>query len=129
MTGKIDISALHTPPDEKELKTARYFSNIGKEITFICPSSIPGLRRPDFIMDGIEWEVKCPEGSSKRTIENNIVSAMGQSSYIIIDLRKVKLPEQYCLSQIKINYKIRPRIKRILVITKNLNLIEFPPKS
>ena len=128
MAGKIDISALKIPPSEAELKTAKFFSDKGKDITFICPSSIPGQRRPDFVMDGLEWEVKCPEGKSKRTIENNIVSAEGQSSYIIIDLRHVKLSEKYCLSQIEINSRTRTKIKRILVITKSLQVIEFPKK-
>ena len=96
MAGTIDISALNTPPEEKELKTAKFFSERGKNITFIPPSNIPGHRRPDFNMDGLEWEVK--------------------------------LPEKFCLSQVEINIKTRSRVKRILVITKTLQLIEFPPK-
>ena len=128
LAGTIDMSALNTPPEEKELKTARFFSEQGKNITFIPPSNIPGHRRPDFMMDGLEWEVKCPEGSSKRTIERCIVSAEGQSPYIILDLRYVKLSEKFCLSQIEINFNTRSRVKRILVITKTLHLIEFPPK-
>ena len=126
MTGRIDISALKVPPSEEELKVAKYFANRGKDITFICPSSIPGQRRPDFIMDGLEWEVKCPAGKSKRTIENNIVNAEKQSGNIIIDLRRIKLSEKYCLSQIELNCKIRSRVKRIMVITKNMQLIEYP---
>ena len=126
MTGKIDISALKAPPSEEELKVAKFFADMGKDITFICPSSIPGQRRPDFIMDGLEWEVKCPEGKSKRTIENNIVNAERQSANIIIDLRRVKLSEKYCLSQIEINCRTRSRVKRIMVITKSLQLIEYP---
>ena len=126
MSGRIDISALKVPPSEEELKVAKFFADMGKDITFICPSSIPGQRRPDFTMDGLEWEVKCPEGKSKRTIENNIVKAESQSAHIIIDLRRVKLSEKYCLSQIELNCRTRSRIKRILVITKNLQLVEYP---
>ena len=128
MIGKIDISELNIPPEPSEFETAKFFSNMGKDIVFIRPSSIPGHRRPDIIMDGLEWEIKCPEGKSKRTIENNIVSAEGQSPYIILDLRHVKLPEKFCISQIEINFRSRSKIKRILVITKGLKLIEFPPK-
>ena len=129
MTGKIDISALNTPPEENELKVAKFFSEKGKNISFIRPSSIPGQRRPDIEMDGIEWEIKCPIGKSKRTIQNNIMSAEGQSAYIIIDLRYIKLPEKECLSQIKLHFLTRSRVKRILVITKNLELVEFPSKN
>ncbi len=127
MAGTIAISAPNSPPKEKELRTAKFFSERGKDITFIPPSNIPGHRRPDFNMDGLEWEVKCPDGSSKRTIERCIVSAEGQSLYIIWNLRYVKLPEKFCLSQVEINFNTRSRVKRILVITKTLQLIEFPP--
>ena len=58
----IDISDLLTPPEKHELNTARYFSEMGKKIKFIRPSNIPEVYRPDFTMDGIEWEMKSPEG-------------------------------------------------------------------
>lgn len=77
-------------------------------------------------MDDIEWEIKCPEGSGKRTIEKNIVKAELQSHNIILDLRWIKIPEKQCLSQIKRNFETRSRIKRILVITKGLRLISYP---
>ena len=41
-------------------------AELGKDIVFIPP------HRPDIFMDGVEWEIKCPEGNSKRTIENNM---------------------------------------------------------
>lgn len=129
MIGKINISNLNSLPEEKEIKVAKFFAEKGKNITFIRPSSIPGQRRPDIEMDGLEWEIKCPEGNSKRTIQNNIVSASGQSPYIIIDLRYMKTSEKETLSQIEKQFEARSRVKRILVITKNLQLIEFPPKT
>jgi hypothetical protein len=127
--GHIDISNLNTPPEQAEFETAKYFAGLGKNLTFIRPSSIPKQHRPDILMDGIEWEIKCPEGRSKRTIENNLRAAEKQSHYIIIDLRRIKIPEKRCLSEIEINFKTKPGIKRILVITKELKLIEFPPHS
>lgn len=128
MAGKIDISALNTPPEQPEFETAKFFAQMGKDISFIRPSSIPNQHRPDILMDGVEWEIKCPEGSSKRTIENNIRKAETQSHYIIIDLRRIKLPEKICISQIKANFETKPGIKRILVITKRNKVIEFPQK-
>ena len=41
MAGKIDISALNTPSEKNELETAKYFAALGKDVTFIRPSSIP----------------------------------------------------------------------------------------
>ena len=126
MSGKIDISLLNNPPEAEEFETAKFFANLGKDIVFIRPSSIPGQKRPDIVMDGLEWEIKCPTGRSKRTIENNIVAAEKQSSCIIIDLRHIKLPEKFCILQIERLFDHKSRIKRILVITKGLNLLEYP---
>lgn len=125
MPGNIDISSLNSPPEQAEFETAKFFAAMGKDITFIRPSSIPNQHRPDIKMDGIEWEIKCPEGSSKRTIENCIRSAEKQSSSIIIDLRRIKLPEHRCLKDIENNFFTKPRIKRIMVITKEKEIITY----
>ena len=127
--GHIDISNLNTPPEQAEFETAKFFAALGKDVTFIRPSSIPNQHRPDILMDGIEWEIKCPEGHSKRTIENCIRSAQKQSHFIIIDLRKIRLSEKQCLSDIERNYRTKSGVKRILVITKDLKLIQFPRQS
>lgn len=129
MLGKINISRLNTPPEKHEFETAKFFASREKNITFLRPSSIPNIHRPDILMDGLEWEIKCPEGGSKRTIESNIRKAVTQSHYIIIDLRWIKVPEKQCLSQLELHFKTKPAIKRLLIITKNLELIEFPSKS
>ena len=101
MTGRIDISQLNTPPDKSEFAVAKYFAELGKDIMFIPPSAIPGQHRPDILMDGVEWEIKCPEGSSKRTIENNMRKAIKQSCNIIFDLRRIKLSEAQAINQLK----------------------------
>ena len=69
---------------------------------------------------------KCPEGSGKRTIEQNIRKAVLQSHYIIVDLRWIRVPEKQCLSQLELNFKTKPAMKRLLVIKKDLELVEFP---
>ncbi len=117
------------PPNKHEFETARFFAARGKDITFLKPSYIPNMHTPDIRMDGVEWEIKCPEGSGKRTIEKNMRKAEQQSCNIIIDLRWINIPENQCLSQIKANFETKPRIKRVLVITKGLCLIEFPEKD
>ncbi len=126
--GKIDISQLNIPPEKHELETAKFFSSMGKDIVFIRPSNIPGIHTPDIIMDGVEWEIKCPKGSGKRTIERIIQKAENQSHNIILDLRWVKIPEKQCISQITANFNTKKKIKRIYIVTKRLQLIVLPPK-
>lgn len=127
--GKIDISQLNTPPEEHELETAKYFASRGKTIIFLKPSDIPNTHTPDIIIDGIEWEMKCPLGNSKRTIETNIRQAVKQSHHIIIDLRRIKVPEKVCLAQLEKLFYSRKDIRKLLIIKKNQELIEYPPKK
>ncbi len=124
-TGKIDISQLNTPPEKHEFDTAKFFADMGKDIVFLKPSSIPNMHTPDIIMDGIEWEMKCPTGNSKRTIETNLRNAAKQSQFIIFDLRRVQLPEKQCLAQLERLFRSRSDIRRLLIIKKNKVLEEY----
>ena len=125
MAGRIDISQLNTPPDKSEFAVAKYFAELGKDIVFIPPSAIPGQHRPDILMDGVEWEIKCPEGSSKRTIENAIRTAVRQSKSIIIDLRRIQLSDSSSVSNLEKEFNGRKYIKRIYVIRKNGSLLLY----
>ena len=128
MAGKIDISALNTPPEKNELETAKYFAALGKDITFIRPSSIPNQHRPDIEMDGLEWEMKAPTGSGKRNIEYNFRKAVAQSKNIIFDLRHVKIPEKQCIAQLEKEFSERPYLNMLYVIKKNGELLVYPQK-
>ena len=123
--GVIDISRLNNPPEKHELATAKYFSEMGKDVVFICPSSIPGAYRPDIIMDGVEWEIKSPIGKGKKTIERNMHKAAMQSQYIIFDLRRINLNEKQCISQLEQEFYERKYLKELLIIKKNDELITF----
>ncbi len=129
MSGMIDISQLNAPPEKHEFETAKFFAEQGKDVVFLKPSDIPHVHTPDIRMDGIEWEIKCPEGSAKRTIETNMRHAVKQSYYIIFDLRWIKLPEKQCLTQLEFEFSVRPKMKRLLVIRKNGELTEITKKN
>lgn len=124
-TGTIDISQLNTPPEKHEFETAKYFSGMGKDIVFLKPRNIPNFHTPDIVMDGVEWEIKSPIGSSKRTISDNFKKAVKQSKYIIFDLRRVTLSEKQCIAQLEKEFAVRPYLKRLLIICKNGELLEY----
>ncbi len=127
--GTIDISRLDTPPEKHEFETAKYFAAMGKDIIFLKPSNNPETYTPDILMDGVEWEMKCPTGDSKRTIETNFRKAVKQSKYIIFDLRRIKVAEKLCLSQLEKEYNARKYLKRLYVIRKNGELKKYPENS
>ncbi len=101
MSGTIDISQLNTPPEKHDFEAAKFYADMSKNIILLKPSDIPRVHTPDIKMDGLEWELKCPQGDSKRTIEQNFRMDMKQSQYIIFDLRRIKVPEKLCLAQLK----------------------------
>lgn len=123
--GTIDISRLKTPPEKSEFETAKYLAEKGKNIVFIRPSSIPNQHRTDILMDGLEWEIKCPKGKSRRTIENNMRKAIMQSHNIIFDLRHIKLSEDKSIAKLEHEFKINTRLKKIYIIKKDWTLLFY----
>lgn len=124
-SGSIDISDLEYPPEKHEFDTAKYFAAMGKNIKFIKPSTIEGSHTPDILMDGFEWEIKSPQGNSKRTIENNFRNAVAQSKYIIFDLRRVKLHDNQCVAKLEKEFRVRHYLKRLLIIKKDGSLVDI----
>ena len=121
----MDTSDLKTPLAAHEEKTGNYFVELGYVVKCICPSNIPENKRPDFKIKGTEWESKAPEGKGKRTIKRNIDDALTQSENIIIDLRRCGLPDPIAINQLEFFFRNK-RIKRLMVITKKDELLEYP---
>jgi hypothetical protein len=92
---------------------------VRKDVEFLVPICSKGIHTADIVMDGITWEIKCPTGKGKRTIDNNFKTASKQSANLIFDLRKIRLTEKQCLAKLKIELKARNNIKRLLVVSKN----------
>ena len=122
--GRTIIPLKHCPHPH-ELNTAKFFNKLGKDVEFLTPSYTKGVASPDIQMDGIVWEIKSPKGSSSRTIENNLRTALKQSENIIIDLRRIKLDEHKSISQIKKLFNVSKKIKRILIISKEQVLLDI----
>ncbi len=128
MSGTIDISELFAPPENNEMEAAKYFADLGKNIKFLKPSSIPNQHTPDIRMDGLEWEIKIPTGNGKRNIEYNFRKAITQSKNIIFDLRHVRIPEKQCITQLEKEFTSRPYLNKLYVIKKSSELVMYPKK-
>ena len=108
-----------------ESATIVYFTELGYDIELIPRSNMQGIHKPDIIMDGFEWEIKSPKGSGKWLMKNTLQKAKEQSENVIIDLRRVKLKQEKCIADLKREFNYSKRIKRIKVILKNGQLLEF----
>jgi hypothetical protein len=123
--GKIDISQLKTLPERHELETADYLANLGYDIKFNAPQNSPNVHTPDIFMDGVSWEIKCPKGKSKRTIEYNFRKAKQQAENIIFDLRRINISEDKCVPELKLRFAQKRDVKRLLIIKKNGESLRF----
>jgi len=111
--------------EQHELDVAKVLNKLGKDVEFILPSRVKFSRTPDIKMDGLLWEIKSPKGSSSRTIENNLRTALKQSKNIIIDLRRIKIDETKAISQIAKQFKYSKLIKEIIIIKQNKEIIDI----
>ena len=79
-------------------------------------------------MLGVEWELKCPKGASKATIENQFRRASKQAKNIVIDTRQTKLKYEIIEKKVLFEMKARPSMKRVtkvILINKFEKVIEI----
>ena len=106
-----------------EFNVATILSWTGEDVEFIPASNTH--HTPDIKYAGLEWEIKSPIGSSSRTLENNMRLALKQSSNIIVDLQRIKLPDEKCLGVVKRRAEKLGKKCRVMVITKTKKTIKF----
>ena len=92
-------------------------------VIFLKPSNIQDSNTPDICMDGLEWEMKSPIGSSRRTIRRNLHKASKQSRNIIFDLSRIGISEEDCIRELRNAFKTSNHIRNMLIITKEQELI------
>ena len=106
-----------------EFNVATILSWTGNDVIFIPATN--NRRTPDIEYNGVKWEIKSPMGSSSRTLENNMRLALKQSSNIIIDLQRIKLPDVKCLGVIKRRAEKLGKKYKVMVVTKRKKIVSF----
>lgn len=87
-------------------------------IELIKPANTKGRKSADFTMCGIDWELKSPEGKSRRNLEHIMKRAAKQSSNIVISLRRTKLDDAEAIKQLRGLFGDLASLKRLLVVKK-----------
>jgi len=124
---QVNISnSISPPPEEHEISAAWIIARHYKcRIVFLKPRDGYKIKTPDFIMKALEWEIKSPTGKAKRTIRNNIDLAKVQSENIVIDTRRTSIADELIERELKKQCKIKTRISRLIMITKNEKVLEI----
>ena len=124
--GKVIIPAGHpNPPDPHEVDVAMILaSHYRTEVKFLLPIDDYKRKTADIVMHGVAWEIKCPIGKSKYTIQEQFRRASKQAKNIIIDTRRTKLKYNIIEKSVQLELKKRPSINKTLLINKSKKVIE-----
>lgn len=82
-----------------ELETAKALANYGYTIEFKRKKEEYKVHSADAYVDGVLWEFKSPNGSSKSAVERNLRRGKHQSSFIVFDSQRFKRIPDFAIKQ------------------------------
>lgn len=123
--GAMVIPAGMILPEPHEIESARAFTEGGIDVEFIVPSRTKGIRTPDLKIYAVLWELKCPTGSGKMTIQTQLKRAVKQSHNVILDTSRTKLSDGFVEKEVKRIMRRTRSVKRLIIINKRRELIEI----
>lgn len=97
--------------------------NIKKADVEFVPRS--NQQTPDFLIDGVLWELKSPQGKGKNNIERQLKYALHQSANVILDASRSKLHPDKIKRDAEYQFRILKPIKRLLFVPKDKKVIEI----
>ena len=113
-------------PKPHELEAAWILARHYKRtIELLRPIDDYKRKTADFVMDGVVWEIKAPEGNSKETIGRILKRASKQSVNIVLDCRRTALPDEIIKKKVCYELTKRRQIKRVVMIMKDKKVIEI----
>ena len=121
--GKIIPNGVILEPHE--YKTVVFLTELGFNIELIKPTHTPKMKNPDLMMGGVIWEMKCPQGKSWKTVEQNFKTAAKQSDNILFDLRKYKGKEDIAIKCLERRFYQTNKCRKLKIITKSQKILDF----
>lgn len=109
-------------PSVREMSAAYILLEYFKSNIKFVPRS--NQKTPDFLINGLHWELKTPIGAGKYNIQHLLHSAVQQSKNIIVDARFSKMHLTRIVSELKRHSTLTTKgIKNLIVITKSRKII------
>lgn len=115
-------------PKEKEV--AEWFANKTGSTVKMVPrvNHPPNISSPDYLVNGLKFDLKEIKGSSEGTIDQNTRKAKRQAENIIYDVSQSKLTDYEVINQFKRIYIDKRRGLNIAVIKRDNDLVEIMKK-
>ena len=110
---------------EHENATVVFLTELGYDVELIPKINIKGIHTPDIKIGKTKWEIKSPKGEGGSLMKNTVQKALKQSQYIIIDLRRTKRHQIKCLRELKREFDNSKNLKRVIIITKSGQTLDF----
>jgi len=125
--GQVIIPAGHpNPPEQHEIDTAVILAlHYRTTVEFLKPVDDYMRKSADIKMLGVGWELKCPTGASKSTIQTQFARASKQAKNLIIDSNRTKLKYDEVEKRVYQEIKNRPYMKKIIIIDKSKKVVEI----
>ena len=104
---EIDGKKIEFHPSVREREVAEILQKwTGGTVELMPKVNYPkGVRTPDYVLNGIEFDLKSPTGSGKNTISHNVESIKGQALGLILDISKTGLSEEEVIEQLRRAYQ------------------------
>ena len=96
--------------------------HFGVDVEFVKTSE---RKTPDFLIDGVLWELKSPQGKGKNNIQRQLQYAAHQSKNVIIDASRSKLHASKIRREVEYQFGIIKSIKRLLYVSKDKKVVEL----
>ena len=114
---------LKPSPAQHELSAATILANhFQTDVEFILRSN---QKTPDFLINGLSWELKSPTGNGKNNIERQLQTGLKQSRNIVFDARRSKIHISKIRSELSRRFKLVKSIKRLILIEKSKIVLEI----
>ena len=128
-TKKPDVvipSNIIPPPQEHEVSAAWILArHYEQTVEFLASIDDYKRKTPDFVMGGVMWEVKSPEGKSRQNVERQLRRALRQSRNIIFDGRRSAVPDDILKNKLKHEITIQRSVRKLVFISKDKKVLEI----
>lgn len=104
---EIDGKKIEFCPSVREREVAEILQKwTGGTVELMPKVNYPkGVRTPDYMLNGAEFDLKSPTGSGKNTISHNVESIKGQARGLVLDISKTGLSEGEVIEQLRKAYR------------------------
>ncbi len=97
----------------------------GEDVELVEKSRTPHTKSADIIMLAMFWEMKSPNGKTSRCVEHALRRAVHQAPNIIIDLRRMHLPDAMLIIVLERLFRELRSVRNLWIITKKCDILKF----